>query len=181
MKKKLILLIGILVVLFLTSCTINENQITEDNQIENNFEKGYSTYTDGIFGFSVTFPSTWASETYAYIYGSENENPSPDSGINIYIDGNKENFIYVYETYGKQTDKFVKDSGYKKEDIDKNIVLYEKENGDIIEVQAFINENDHISANIKMDIKTYNLYKSEIIKLLKSIKWTQKGQTPMRP
>lgn len=169
MKKALILLTGILVVLFLTSCNTNENQIIENNQIENNFEKGYSTYTDGIFGFSVTFPSTWASETLSYRYGSEKENASPDSGVSIYIDGNKENFIYVYETYGKQTDKYVIESGYKKTDIDKNFVLYEKENGDIIEAQVFLNENDHIYADIKMDLKTYNLYKSEIIKLLQSI------------
>ena len=181
MKKVLILLAVIFSLALLSSCYTDKNYMAEDTQIKNTFEKGYSTYTDGIFGFSVTFPSTWASETFAYRYCSENETPSPDSGINIYIDGNKENYIYVYETYGKQTDKFVRDSGYKKEDIDNNIVLYEKENGDIIEAQAFINENDHISANIKMDIKTYNLYKSENIKLLKSIKWTQKGQTPMRP
>ena len=167
MKKLLCILI--IFILVLTSCNIKENQITEDNQIENNFEKGYSTYTDGIFGFSVAFPSTWASETSAYRYGSEKENASPDSGIYIYIDGNKENYIYIYGTYGKQTDKFVLESGYKKTDIDESLVIYTKETQNITEAQVFLKDNAHISANIKMDKETYKSNKTEIFKLLKSI------------
>ena len=168
--KKTVLSVCMLIIfiLVLTSCNIKENQI-ENNQIENNFEKGYSAYTDGIFGFSVAFPSTWASETSAYRYGSEKENASPDSGIYIYIDGNKENYIYVYGTYGKQTDKFVDENGYEKTDVNENLLLYTKENGNIVESQIFLKDNAHISANIKMNLELFESNKSKIFRMLKSI------------
>jgi len=167
--KKIIIFITIVFMVSCTSCSEKQEIMEKFSPPNNEIEKGYSQYIDGMFGFCVTFPVVWASETLSYRYASEEHNASPDCGINFYIDNNKANYIYVYGNHGKITTRYVEESNYEKTAIDDKGVLYTKKFEDVIEAQFFLNENSHISAQINMNYDLYMSSKNEIYKMLKSI------------
>lgn len=167
-KKSLILLIGICVTIYCSACQSSSN-IVEQSLNEGGLKYGYSRYQDGIFGFSVDFPVTWTCESEPYSYGTEVVNGDPDSGIWIYIDNQKENYIRISEYAGKITSSYAVQSNFTKTSIDENRVLYIKESGEIFEAQFFLKGHDHMIARIRMETKLYKKHEEEIINLLKSI------------
>ena len=111
MKNLLLFLISVCCLSF-TACNSKTIDVTgntaesanifvrEEEEINQHNKDGYSCYKDGIFGFSVEFPTIWSCESSAYRTSTETENGSPDSDVYIYIDGRKENYIIVYGQHG---------------------------------------------------------------------------------
>ena len=131
----------------LGACQSNEEAAIQQ-QNATAFTEGYSQYQDGIFGFSVEFPATWFCESEPYYYATEDAEGSPDSGVKIYIDRQKEDYIRVYGQHGQITTNFVVQSNYKKTDLDENRQLYVSETDDFYTAQLFFKDNKHISATI---------------------------------
>jgi hypothetical protein len=166
LKKILLLLLGICLIVCCCSCQSNADVATQNEVISND---GYSRYQNGIFGFSVDFPSTWICESEPYRYSTEQAEGDPDSSVKIYIDSQRENHIVITGSHGKTTDSFVRQSDFIKTDIDEKRILYVKEIDGIFNAQFFLKGNDYITAYIKMDSKTYAECEEDIINVLKSI------------
>lgn len=150
---------------------VREQMLFPKKEDENILKEGYSRYQNGVFGYSVDFPVTWICETEPFRYGTIEANGDPDSGVRIYPDDNKENFIRVYGQSGQITTGFVVQSGWKKTDFDENYKLYVSETDDFYKAQLFFKDNKHISASINMETNVYKEHEEEIMNVLKSITW----------
>ncbi len=162
--KKILLFTLICMEVLLSACGTGTAPSDENSVV---FQEGYTLYRDGISGFSVTFPATWASETMPYRYPSETENGSPDSGVTLYVEG--DNSVYIYGSHGKITTRYVEESDFQREELDGGNLLYTKETGEITEAQWFPKNNGHISAVIKMESTIFQKHKEELLKVLESI------------
>lgn len=91
--KKLQLII-LCVVLTLGGCTVDSNDTIED-------EPSVKTYTDERFGYRIDYPETFKGEITEVVKPSEENEGTPDSGIVIYLDESKENWIYAFGSIGK--------------------------------------------------------------------------------
>ena len=58
------------------------------------------TYTDKHFNFSVDYPAEWTAVEDKWNPPTSKSDGSPDNGINIYVDGNKNDWIYIKGQYG---------------------------------------------------------------------------------
>lgn len=170
LKRTIVLLVGMCLMMSLGACQSNRDAATQQ-QNETTFREGYSRYQNGIFGFSVEFPATWFCESEPYYYATKGAESSPDSGVKIYIDSQKEDYIRVYGQHGQITTNFVVQSNYKKTDLDENRELYVSETGDFYTAQLFFKDNKHISATINMSANVYKEHEDEIMSLLKSINY----------
>lgn len=99
MIKKYIFIFTVFVIL-LSSCSQSKDGLEFCNSKENSnnkvISKELSTYVDKRFDFSVDYPSNWDVEVDQITEPTETSEGDPMSGINIYIDKNHENKIYVY-------------------------------------------------------------------------------------
>ena len=161
-----------IVLLYLVMCCCSCQAIDDAaalKQEEYVLEDGYSRYQNGVFGYSVDFPATWICESEAYWYATDEYEGSPDSGVMIYINSSKEDYIRVYGQNGSITTDFVVQSNYKKIDLDDNRELYALESDEFFIAQLFFKDNKNISATISMNVQVYNEHEEEIMKLLESI------------
>lgn len=144
-------------------------EIEED--IINDTGRKYLHYTDSVFGFSVAFPATWTSECSEYYEASEIREATPDSGIYIYVEGNKEDYIYVYGQSG--TIAMMNESMFEKQHFKNNYdncgTLYIGEIDDKTNGQLLMDDNKHISAIFSMNSKVYQKNNQEIMYILQSI------------
>ena len=173
-KHKFILLIFCFVIC-LTACqpigSETQQEPLAQNKVHSNFKKGYSQYTNGIFGFYLTFPAAWASSTSEYREATDQYNSSPDSEIRIFIDGDEGNYICVYGQHGQiavldsdayEATEFHTDSGLSG-------VLYQREIDARAECHLVFSENKHLAASIRMDLDVFQKNEEKIIGVLKSI------------
>ena len=170
LKRTIVLLVGMCLMMSLGACQSNGDAATQQ-QNETVWKEGYSRYQDGIFGFSVEFPSTWFCESMPYYYGTEESEASPDSVVRIYIDRQKEDYIRVYGQNGQITTNFVVQSNYEKIVLDENRELYVSVTDDFYTAQLFFKDNKHISATINMSSEVYKEHEEEIMSLLESINY----------
>ena len=162
----------ILIPLLLAACQESlPSEPIDAIQTNQAFQKGYSHYTDGIFGFSVTFPTTWSSTTSKYREATEQENSSPDSDIYIFIDGKEENMIRIYGQHGQiaildketyEATEFHTDSGLQG-------ILYQKTMDSKKDCHLLFSENKHLAASIRMGCTVFNENKEKILDVLRSI------------
>ncbi len=59
-----------------------------------------TTFTDKTFGFSADFPEKWEHSISSSAVATNEIEATPDSGIEIYVNENKENRIYVFRQHG---------------------------------------------------------------------------------
>jgi len=147
------------------------------NDIKSILQKGinenYSRYTDGVFNFTVAYPVTWASECLEYYEANETSNASPDSGIYIYINGNKEDYMYVYGQHG--TIGLLNESMFEKQNFKNNNekcgTLYIREIDGKTNGQLLMDDNKHISVIFNMHSKVFQENNQEIMYILHSIEY----------
>lgn len=175
MRNLKFILLAICFVIGLTACQSTVSELQKDPIVQteshNDFKKGYSQYTDGIFGFYVAFPTTWSSTTSKYREPTEQENSSPDSDIYIFIDGNEQNYIRIYGQYGQiavlDADKYEASEFHTDSDI--YGILYQKEINARKECHLVFSENKHLAAFINIDLSVFEKNERQIIGVLKSI------------
>lgn len=63
-------------------------------------EKKQFSYEDDNFVFRVEIPSNWVCEKTAKFIGDETTEGLPDYGLKIYVNGDKENEIYLFQQSG---------------------------------------------------------------------------------
>ena len=169
-KRTILFLTGICLMMSCSACQSSVDVVTR-NQNEFALIEGYSRYQNGVFGFSVDFPSTWICESEPYYYATEQTEASPDAGVLIYIDSQKEDCIRVYGQNGAISTDYVVRSNYKKIDVDESCDLYVLETDGYYTAQVFFKDNKHISVTINMSAKAYKEHEEKIMNLLKSITW----------
>ncbi len=144
----------------------------EDDTVEI-VNENYSRYTDGVFNFTVAYPVTWASECSAYYEGDETRNASPDSGICIYVKGNKEDYMYVYGQHG--TIGLLNGNTFEKQHIKNNSgksgTLYINEVDGKTNGQLLMEDNKHISVVFSMNSNVFLENNEEIMNILHSIEY----------
>ena len=126
-------------------------------------------YTNNKYKFSVTFPKSYGYEFEKTWEGSAEREASPDGGINIYIEGKKEEKIYVF---GQNGHIAVFDEGVKREEF----VTNSNVKGELSSVGVDGNLEMHLvlsnqfnGANVHVSIECYKKNKDQIFEILKSI------------
>jgi len=127
-------------------------------------------FINNQFKFSVEYPVKWKVKEEQYLVATIDHNPSPDGGINIFVESKPDEKIYVFGQVsqvrfgepGFQVESFVTNSGMKgtifSNEVDGNKVIYLTFN------DVFIGASMHIS------IECFNQNKEQIMNILKSIK-----------
>ncbi len=141
----------------------------KDTSMEQASDTKQQRYTDHL-KFSVDFPEDWTSMVEETWEATSEREASPDGGINIYIDGNVENKIYVYWQNGHisypqgsdEKDIFTTDDGLNGE-------LYEQAEDKRVKVQVIYGEGFH-GAHVDVSEACYKHYKNEILEVIKSMK-----------
>ncbi len=176
MKKKTIAVFIITFVIFIIGGCNSSLENKNINDVENtvkDINENYSRYTDGIFNFTVVYPATWGSECLAYYEATETRNASPDSGIYIYVNGNKEDYMYVYGQHG--TIGVLNENMFKKQHFknsyDKCGTLYIGEIDGKTNGQLLMDDNKHISVIFSMNSKVFQENNQEIMYILHSIEY----------
>ncbi len=139
----------------------------EDYKIENP-----KTYHDERFKFSVDYPAAWKVQ----LADGETIPPHPDgrpeSGIIIYVDSNKNDWMYIYGAAGyvdPDWDLFtLRNETITTTDGVKGNFCYENIGGNI--VISLVLEDAHHGANITMTEASFQKHKAQIYGILKSIK-----------
>jgi hypothetical protein len=169
---------GTLVEKTATESTVNNNEqepkenVSESNKAIERIEaapKDMLKYTNSKYKFSVTFPKSWGHEFEKTWEATSQQEASPDGGIRIYIEGNKEEMIYVYGQNGhigvfqeaSKREEFFTDSNIK---------------GELSSVSTDGKQDIHLvlgdgfnGAHVYVSEECFNSNKDEIFNLLKSI------------
>ncbi|TGE37060.1 hypothetical protein E4K67_18460 [Desulfosporosinus fructosivorans] len=127
-------------------------------------------YQDKRFDFSVEYPVEWTAIMETYIEPTAEHNASPDSGINIYVDGKQVERIYVFGQVshirptidGFHREEFTTNSGLKGH-------LYSDEIDGKRHIDLILGEGYH-GANVRISPECFNQNKERIMEVLKSIK-----------
>ena len=125
------------------------------------------TFTDKRFDFSVNYPASWRTE----VDKNSTLNANPDRGINIYIEGNKNEKIYVFSQVGPigaDQPSFAHEKFITNEGIDGEITY-----GDIDgkkQIYLILKGNGYHGAIISVTNECFNNNKKQILGVLKSIK-----------
>ena len=127
------------------------------------------TYKNERFGFSVDYPNNWnAKEVGTNEATSENES-SPDSGIEIYLNKNEDQKIYVYGQIGhinipsvNMQEEFVTNDGVS------GTLYIDEYNGR--KIMNLVLGEGFVGANINVSLDCFKQNKEQITDLLKSIK-----------
>jgi hypothetical protein len=172
MKKKDVLLIFVIAMVLLLPACINRSEEKESSKsnanISVNNEK--AIYNDAKFNFSVEYPKGWTSEVEKTWEATKEHEGSPDGGINFYLDGNKEDKIYVYGQLGHinipeddyKKDNFVTDTGIKG-------YLLSGEHDGRMQMYLVLGDGFH-GAVVDVGLDSWTQNKEIIVKMFKSIK-----------
>lgn len=152
----------------------NQNNISDStNPIVDELTGDIKTYTDKRFKFSVDYPAHWDSKVEKSWGSTKDHEASPDSGINIYVDDNKEDRIYVFAQVGHisisgnyKIDKFETKSGLTGD-------LYRSEDEGKIELILLL-ADQFGSASIHMSLDSFKRNEKQVMGILGSIKFPQK-------
>lgn len=168
-------LILIALSIMLCACKNGKKEVINTNtNLVSKTNDGLETYIDEKFKFSVEFPSYWEYEIEKIWEATSTQEASPDGGIDIYIDGNKNDRIRIYGQYGHIS---IPDDEFKMEDFSTTsgligTLLKQNTDGEII-IYLVLNDNLAIGgfhgANIRMSQKCYQRNEKQVINVLKSI------------
>lgn len=139
------------------------------NTEEGNYNNKVQTYSDRNTNFSVEFPNSWDSKISERLGSTPTQDASPDGGIEIYVDGNKDERIYVYGQIGHvsfakaNTDstEFVTSHGNKG-------ILYTERVSDRKDMHLIFDEGFH-AAHIYVSFSCFKKNEKKIMALLTSI------------
>jgi hypothetical protein len=132
-------------------------------------DKFTNIYINNKFKFSVAYPKKWTAHEDVYNAGTNEQNASPDGGLNIFVKGKQDEIIYVYGQVGHivipepdfQRDDFTTNSGLKgtlsSKEIDGKKVIY------------LILDEGFIGAYLNIKTEHFDQNKNEIISILRSI------------
>lgn len=133
-------------------------------------DKVTKIYKDKRFDFSVEYPVEWTAIMETFIEPTAEHNASPDSGINIYVDGKQIEKIYVFGQVshirptidGFHREEFTTNSGLKGH-------LYSDEIDGKRHIDLILGEGYH-GAHIRISPECFNQNKEQIMEVLKSVK-----------
>ena len=127
------------------------------------------TYTDEHAQFSVDYPSEWKTAVVPWEPATSDFEGSPDNGIKIFIEGNENEFIYVFGSEGKASGYL----SYPQEDFITKALLrgrisYTRQ-GEEYQVAVILDEGFH-GAILHVGDACLTRNKAQILGILKSIK-----------
>ncbi|NLK86383.1 MAG: hypothetical protein GX279_02700 [Clostridiaceae bacterium] len=169
MKNKYYKLLYILLmtVIIITGCNNKSKMNTTENGSKN---ENLVTYTDKTFDFSLDFPEKWEYSINHNIEATKEIEATPDSGIEIYVNENRENRIYVFQQRGHISIPDPND--YEVESIKTssglNGDLYKRKTDNVVEIRCIIDE--FIGVIVFMDYEIYDKNSEEIMNIIYSIR-----------
>ncbi len=156
------------------SCKIEEYPAVVEPDLPINDEKfpgkNLITYTDGTFDFSLDFPEKWEYSINPNIEATKEIEATPDSGIEIFVNEEIENRIYVFQQRGHisipdlddyEVETIITSSGLKGD-------LYKREADNIVEIRCIIDE--FIGVIVFMNDEIYDKNIEEIMDIIYSIR-----------
>ncbi|WP_438433880.1 hypothetical protein [Gorillibacterium sp. sgz500922] len=139
-----------------------------------------ASYTDNKFGFQLTYPQSWPSDVHEWKEPTATQEASPDSGIILYVDGNREDNLYIFGQLGtlsvpvvdqQETEPFKTDSGLtgtlststQNGRVEQTLIL----DGAALTEQAYAGRS--LGAHISVGEKAFKQHKDELLSVLASI------------
>lgn len=156
MKK---IIIGIYILL-ITGCSANRHDFDD-----------WSKYEDEEFDFSVEYPSYWEGVPEETWVASEEREASPDGGINIYINGNEDDYIYILGQKGhwsKPNENGYVEKSFSTIDGEKGIIYEQSDESEYI--GYLVLEEGFHGAVMRMSKEIYEENQDTINKVLTTIK-----------
>lgn len=155
----------VLILFFITICIM----LFVGNTQKGNYNNKIQTYSNKNINFSVEFPNNWDSKISERLESTPTQDASPDGGIEIYVEGNKEDLIYVYGQIGHvnfpntncDSTKFVTSHGNKG-------ILYTERVSDRKDMHLIFDEGFH-AAHIYVSSSCFKKNEKKIMDLLTSI------------
>ena len=127
------------------------------------------TYTDEHAQFSVDYPSEWKTVIVPWEPATSDFEGSPDNGIKIFIEGNENEFIYVFGSEGKASGYL----SYPQEDFITKALLRGRisftRQGEEYQIAMILDESFH-GAILHLGDACLTRNKAQILGILKSIK-----------
>lgn len=160
-QKKYVMLILVFITTFIILFVCNTQKGNYNNKIQ--------TYSNKNINFSVEFPNSWDSKISDRLGSTPSQDASPDGGIEIYVEGNKEDLIYVYGQIGHvsfpntncDSTKFVTSNGNKE-------ILYTERVSDRKDMHLIFDEGFH-AVHIYVSSSCFKKNEKKIMALLTSI------------
>lgn len=160
MKKKVcVLVIIVLLVLVFALLLLGKKNTTD-----------MYSYEDDECSISVQVPKEWNCKTVESYAGDENTEGSPDSGIEIYIDGDDSSDIYIFRQVGKieaLTQDVESSSSFENQTGLKGTYYKMKDSERVSDLIVF--DNAFYGVSITMDESLYERNEKKIDSLLDSI------------
>lgn len=126
-------------------------------------------YTDKRFDFSVDYPAEWTAVADKVRLPTSSSDGDPDSGVNIYVEGNKNEWIFVDGQISTITGYL----GYPYEDFTTKSMIKAKLSYEKIDDKYEINlvfDDEYIKVGIRVSEACFTRNKAQILGILKSIK-----------
>jgi hypothetical protein len=131
-------------------------------------------YSDPHFNFTVNYPVDWKVSVEKYQKSTSSQEGSPDGGIDIYVEGNKNDTIRIFGQYGT-IDTGIIDFSYSTNSQENFVTtsglvgkLYY--NASNQSKQAVVLFDAHHAVQLKITDATFTRDKQQIFAILKSIK-----------
>ncbi len=149
-----------------------------NTSLATDLQKPFKTYVDKKLGFSVDYPLNWNSKIEERIEATKEHNSTPDVGIHIYVDGNQNERIYVFNQVGHISPGFSPEEDVQKDTFTSTSGLTGHiesliQDGKIHAVLIFddiSNYHGFLGASIYMSTENYKKSEKEILGVLKSIR-----------
>ncbi len=149
-----------------------------NTSLATDLQKPFKTYVDKKLGFSVDYPLNWNSKIEERIEATKEHNATPDVGIHIYVDGNQNERIYVFNQVGHISPGFSPEEDVQKDTFTSTSGLTGHiesliQDGKIHAVLIFddiSNYHGFLGASIYMSTENYKKSEKEILGVLKSIR-----------
>ncbi len=149
-----------------------------NTSLATDLQKPLKSYIDKKLCFGVDYPSTWNSKIEEQIAATKEHNASPDAGIVIYVDGNQNERIYVFNQVGHISPGFSPHEDVQKDTFTTTSGLTGHiesliHDGEIHAVLIFDDISNYLGflgASISMSTENYKKSEKEILGVLKSIR-----------
>lgn len=126
-------------------------------------------YSDCGFEFQIDVPEQWSIQEDVLVKATEEQEATPTCGINILIDGNPEDKIYVFGQLGTMGINY---EDYEEEEI----VSKAGEKGTLFRLEfdgqfnmIFVQENRHYGVVVNVNIQTYRRLEESILGVIHSL------------
>lgn len=131
-------------------------------------------YVTGKQYFSFEYPRNWEVQEDQVSKGNELPDGTPDFGVTIYMDSDKDNSIYVFEgiSPNRYRDKTYLEEDFIVDGIKRGNIYSEEDGSTIYKLITFDDKGENHAyryAHIRSEKKFYNKNKKAIKKLLESI------------